>query len=282
MRAVVTFIAWLIMSCAAFACTAISAPTTITAPGLYCLTSNVFVTAPNQHGVSIQASDVILDMQGKAIVGPGYGEGVGVRAIDVNRVTVRGGNIWGFHFGVHIERSNDSSVERMDVSGNILRGAIVIGARAIVEHTRVKGILGSSAFPTSHSMGIEVSGNNCNVRFNNVENIMPYGATEGVGISVSDFASGCQVYDNLVRFSAKPPAGRTFGVWVGGGVAPLSVHKNTILNADYGLFGYLATTTTTGNHSHQRCPTFWTVPSDFHTKNSIEYQGGCTDPQAGF
>lgn len=282
MRALAGFLTWLLLCGAAFACTAIAAPTTISVPGLYCLTANIFVTAPNQHGIQVLASDVIIDMQGKAIVGPGSGEGVGVRAIDVDRVTVRGGNIWGFHFGVHIERSEDSSVERMDVSGNILRGAIVIGERALVEHTRAKGIHGSSAFPTSHSMGIEISGNNCNVRFNNVENIMPYGPNEGVAISISDFASGCQVYDNLIRFAAKPPTGRSFGVWVGGGVAPLSVHKNVILGADYGLFGYLATMNTTGNYAHQRCPTFWTVPSDFHTKNAIEYTGGCTDPEAGF
>jgi hypothetical protein len=282
MRALATFLAWLVLSCAAFACTGINASTTITAPGTYCLTANIFVTTPGQNGILITASNVTLDMQGKAIVGPGSGTGRGVMAIDKDSIAVRGGNIWGFHVGVQLELSDNSYVERMDVSGNTIRGIIVLGANAVIELNRVKGILGSSAFPTSHSMGIEVSGNNCNVRFNNVENIMPYGATEGVGISVSDFASGCQVYDNLVRFSAKPSTGRTFGVWVGGGVAPLSVHKNTILNADYGLFGYLATTTTTGNHSHQRCPTFWTVPSDFHTKNSIEYQGGCTDPEAGF
>lgn len=279
MRTITAFLTWLTLSVAALGCTALAAPATITAPGLYCLTANIFVTTVNQNGINVLASDVVIDMQGKAIVGPGSGYGVGVKAIDVNRVTVRGGNIWGFHFGVHIERSLNSSVERMDASGNKLRGIIVIGAGAIVEHSRVSGIAGSSAYPYSHSMGIEVSGNGCHVRFNSVQNIMPFGANEGVGISVSDLASGCQVYDNLIRFGAKPPTGRTFGVWVGGGVAPSSVHNNVVLGADYGLFGYLATNNANGNHSHQRCPTFWTAPN-YNTNNYVDYQGGCTDPEA--
>lgn len=282
MRALAGLLIWLFLCISAFACTAIAAPTTITTAGTYCLTANIFVTTPDQNGILITASNVTLDMQGKAIVGPGSGTGRGVLAIDQDGISIRGGNIWGFHVGVQLELSDGAYVERMDVSGNTIRGIIVMGANAVVELNRVKGILGNAGYPTSHSMGIEVSGSNCNVRFNNIENIMPYGANEGVGISISDFASGCQVYDNLIRFSAKPLTGRSFGVWVGGGVAPLSVHKNVILGADYGLFGYLATTSTTGNHAHQRCPTFWTVPSDFHSLNSIEYVGGCTDPEAGF
>lgn len=281
MRTLGAIIFWLASTFSAAACTAISAPTTITTSGLYCLTANIFVSTPDQNGILITASNVTLDLQGKAIVGPGSGTGRGVLAINQSSVTVRGGNVSGFHVGVQLELSNYSSVERMDVSGNAIRGIVIEGLNAIAELNRAKGIAGSSAYPDSHSMGIEVNGNNCHVRFNQLENIMPYGSGEGVGISLSDNASGCNVYDNLIRFAANSSTGRTFGAWVGGGAYPASIHNNVMLGADYGLFGYLATGNSFGNHIHQRCPVFWSAP-DFAADNALDVMGGCTDPEAGY
>lgn len=271
----------LMFSAPALACTPITGPTIIGVPGSYCLTNHIYVTTPGQNGISVLVSNVTINLNAFAIVGPSTGAGAGIQAIGKNNIRVFAGNVRGFKYGIDIEYSSNSYVGYVDASDNLLRGIVVLGPNAIIEYSRVKNIPGMAAHPDSHSIGVEAFGPNCHIRFNSIENIMPYGAGEGVGASVSDNPAGCMVYDNLIRFSQKPATGRTFGVWTGGGAYPQSVHNNVILGADYGLFGYLATGNSFGNHAHQRCPTFWTAPN-FNANNQIEYGSGCTDPEAGF
>ena len=76
-------------------------PFTISQPGSYYLTTNLFGSGLN-HGINIAANDVVLDLNGFAITGPAVVyAGVFVSGSFTN-VTVRNGTIKGWVDGVRI------------------------------------------------------------------------------------------------------------------------------------------------------------------------------------
>lgn len=281
MKMLFSFIAFMFLTPSAWACTPISSQTTITNSGFYCVTENIIISSPTGHGITVNASNVVIDLQGHAIIGPNIGIGSGVHAVGVTNVTIRGGNISQFLYGVRIE-GDYGRIERMDLSENLFRGARVLGAGSIADRNRMRGIKGTGgAFAQSHSFGIEISGPNCVARFNIIDEVYPYGDFEGVGISVSSSPTGCMVHDNLIRWERNPTQGRLLGIWGGGGIDLQSVHNNVVLGSDYGLFRGRATTHADNNLIRQRCPVIWEDP-DYPERNDLLVLGGCTDPEAGY
>jgi hypothetical protein len=283
MKRLVLSLAFALLAVPAFACTGISSPTVISAPGEYCLTQTLTVMGANDNGVTINADNVSLDLNGHHIQGPGTGTGAGVIASNRSNVTVRDGLVSGFLYGVRLQGGANPKVIGIDASYNLFRGIHATGAGAFVAQNRIKDIKGTAAFPTSHSFAIEISGPNCHARFNVVDEVYPYaGNFEGVAISVNGDGAGCMVYGNTMRWKQKPASGRILGVWAGGNDSLASVHGNVIIGADYGLFRWRATDNGKDNVVTQRCPLFWTTPSTFLTDNDYRFLGGCTDPEAGF
>ena len=102
-------------------CTAItSVPTTITAPGIYCLTSNLSLLST---GVAIHIygpKDVVLDLNGHSLTGPANGTAVLVEA--ASRVTVRGGSIVAFNRAVYV--TPDSFNTRLEDLHVVVMGSL--------------------------------------------------------------------------------------------------------------------------------------------------------------
>jgi hypothetical protein len=79
-------------------------PYRITEPGSYRLKGNLLVTAADTTAISIDASNVTIDLNGFSIVGPGPGVGLyGIADLSANTaVAVRNGTIAGFSYGIQL------------------------------------------------------------------------------------------------------------------------------------------------------------------------------------
>ncbi|MEO6710656.1 MAG: NosD domain-containing protein, partial [Planctomycetota bacterium] len=89
---------------------------TIFVPGSYAL--------PN--GVTIGASGVDLDMNGAVLVGSG-GVNYGVTSIGHSNVTIHGGSLHGYYYGVRVEGGSAIAVNRCDLSSNYVDPASLGG-----------------------------------------------------------------------------------------------------------------------------------------------------------
>lgn len=260
-------------------CTLIEGPTTIDAPGCYRLGRDISITSPNTPGIVISADNVTLLLGGHSIIGPGVGVGSGIYAVKKAGITVRGGSVRGFLFGVHLDAAPSARVELVDASGNTFRGIRALGPGVSVERNRVANIYGSMepGYEDAHSFGIEVAGPNCQVRGNSVEDVYPIGPRgEGVGISVSEASAGCLVDDNVIRHNRLPSQGRTLSLWVGG--EPIkSVSRNLMVGAMYGPFRFLALVNAEENTVRNYCRT-WFAQADYFENNDVQQiEGRCDD-----
>jgi parallel beta-helix repeat protein len=98
----------------------------INQPGSYYLTGNVTGVA-SKHGISIQASNVTIDLNGFALIGPGGSvstNGIDVpNTVSVNSITVRNGAVIGWNNGISsVSSAIYSLFERLRVSFNHAKG----------------------------------------------------------------------------------------------------------------------------------------------------------------
>ena len=136
-------------------CTTIAAlPHTITAPGIYCLKAS---HASAGNGITINADDVVLDLNGHAISGPATA--TGVLATDRSRVTVRNGTIRGFATGVMLKSTGKSEaniVERLRVD-TLFLGIETDGTGFVVRDNLIVGG-GTAVAGSAEILGIFVNG----------------------------------------------------------------------------------------------------------------------------
>src|SRR5207244_1986247 len=93
--------------------TAIAAvPFTITTPGIYCVTQEITTNLATGNAIQIDASNVVLDLNGHKLgnltAGPGT-TATGIHAVDRKNITIKNGSVRGFEFGVLLEDSGNSS-----------------------------------------------------------------------------------------------------------------------------------------------------------------------------
>jgi hypothetical protein len=177
-------------------CTAITAvPTTIGAPGVYCLTGNLLMTG---SGAAIHVDgpkDVLLDLNGHTLAGPGSGTAVLVEA--ASRVTVRNGSIVSFQRAVSVLADGfNARIEDLFVSATGDQPAIESqGFGAVVQRNWIE----------RGNPVIRVGGGNARVTDNDVVNALS-------GIDMAG-ASGF-IEDNRVTRAAN---GTGYGIRASGG-----------------------------------------------------------------
>lgn len=111
----------------------------ITAPGSYCLTGNLIAEA-GKNGISIQADDVTLDLQGFALLGGG----VGLRGVDVpaqqTSLHIRHGSVRGWtDGGVRVEAAISVLAERLRLVDNVGATGLDVGNGALVRDCVASG-----------------------------------------------------------------------------------------------------------------------------------------------
>jgi hypothetical protein len=178
-------------------CTAMILPTTITAPGIYCLTAAANVAG---NAIMIASDDVVIDLNGHAITG--NGGGVGIQSTAENRITVRNGTVRRFGYGIALGNAGTGDslvVEHMRVEESNGTGIQVIGRAGVVRHNKLINNGGTPGPGARY--GINVSGPGSHVHDNEVVDTGIGAPGEVDGIRVA-FAAGSVVQRNVVSNSA--------------------------------------------------------------------------------
>jgi hypothetical protein len=222
-------------------------PLTISASGSYYLTQNVTSAA---NGITVNADDVTIDLNGFVITGPGAGSNSGILINGRNNVEIRNGTVRGFSRGIYDGYATGESYR-------------VLGVRAVANSTA----------------GIYFTGTNnqirdCTVSSTGVSaaNISIYGIYTGAGSTVANNTvtrtghqatatsfifcimtnTGCIVTNNTVYNNGTSAAGYVYGISVSSGctLTGNNVHNNgtsATVGVVFGIYATNAGNTITGN-----------------------------------
>jgi parallel beta-helix repeat protein len=105
----------------------------INAPGSYYLTGNI-TGAPGKHGISIQANDVTLDLNGFALIGVGGGASRGVNVpLAQSGFCIHDGSVRGWTSGGVQAGAAVTLAERLRLSDNVGAIGLVVGNGSMVK-----------------------------------------------------------------------------------------------------------------------------------------------------
>jgi hypothetical protein len=200
-------------------CTAVSAvPAIIDTPGVYCLTADLEFAPPLGAAIRIEASDVLLDLNGHTLSGPGASgtQAYGILADERANVRVRNGVVRGFNSGIFLTGSP---------SYLTYLGYVVEDIRA--EHNT--------------EVGIDVEGRASVVRHNLVLATGGTDVAQAFGIAVC--GGGVRVVDNDVTTVSKQKGGLSYGIFFCTATVESIALNNRITRADRGI--YMGTSATT-------------------------------------
>jgi hypothetical protein len=166
---------------------------TISAPGTYCLETDVIMAASFTTGnaITIAANYVTLDLNGHKVHGAAAGattQAVGISAVNRRNVTIKNGTVWGFATGINLEASSPTTLAGYIVEGVRLElnrsiGMYVAGANCIVRNNVVANT-GPSAVPNANASGIYLFASGGRVLNNDILTLTPNGIGSGSGIYI--------------------------------------------------------------------------------------------------
>jgi hypothetical protein len=248
----------------AASCTAIAAvPTTISAPGNYCLVQNYTVNQGAGAAISIASNDVSLDCDGHSIRNLSTfnnGSSTGIYAYGQNNITVKNCRITGgFTNGIDISQSNTiankayyNTIENNYVAGPLLHGIRAYGSVIEVSNNRVYDIGGQL---NNYAVGIRLGGSTAAGAFrmhivrNNyvVGTRSPYSAAYGI---FSDGSLASAYIDNGVAGTAGAAGKLIYGMYVIGTYNRLTDNHvtGTGVSNEIGIFSTDATSTCFDNY----------------------------------
>lgn len=222
-----------------------SLPYTITIPGVYYLTEDHSLSLADGNAITINADNVVLDLNGYNIGNVAAGsntKAVGIYAWEHKNITIRNGTISGFQIGIRLNsdltptRSKGHVIEDIRADKNRLAGIYVSGFSNIIRNNHVidtGGIAGKYA----HAYGIYVYGPK-NQIINNIiiDTKTKKGFAYGIHLDaefVHTTNAGCIVENNyIVRSSFSP--GTSYGIYAK--AEYVMVLNNRIIMMENGIY----------------------------------------------
>jgi len=202
-------------------------------------------------GLTICGDHVTLDLNGFKVLGSG--SGVGVRILSRKDVTVKGGSIKGFEFGIYVEDSSRVYIEDCRISDNDFGAFIWLSSSVEVRRSEIASneigvnIVSSSAIIRDNHIsanglhGIYLYDSGVSVQSNSIDNeeigvfiwastcILKENMLEGNRIGVDAVSSKVEMTKNSISDSLE------FGVYLDESEGLLK--KNVILNCkNYGIY----------------------------------------------
>jgi len=180
-------------------------PVTIHAPGHYCFARDIRTAINAGNAITIEADDVLLDLNGFTLDGTPAGTGTnanGIFTVDRRHVTVRNGTLRGFFDGVQLgtggPRVAGITVERLRVDRTAVAIAVRgLGGGHVVRDNVVTNTGGSTVPGETNGVGISVEGG-----ADIVNNVVTH--TFGDGPIAFDVTGGLQtIVNNRVVDSGK-------------------------------------------------------------------------------
>lgn len=205
---------------------------TINSPGSYILVADVTITATDIDGITIDADDVTLDLNGHKITGPGSGTGAGIRRQITKgyRTHILNGKVSGFQFGILI--NEDSTLENITADSNQSYGIRAANNCRIIRCAASNNV-GYGIYADGTSCYVE----NCVARFNNKTGynggiyVNDYGIVKNCLVAANNPLSGsdqkttgisagkgCKIINNHVtghRTTASASPGSIYGIGSG-------------------------------------------------------------------
>jgi hypothetical protein len=138
-------------------------PATITNRGVYCLLHNLATAAASGIAITINADDVIIDLNGHKLEGTaGLATlAIGIGSVDHSNIAIRNGTIRGFVTGIQLTDFTDVAfgnlVEDIKADRNTNTGIFVGGRGSIVRKNQVLATGGSTAPGYDRPTGIAVN-----------------------------------------------------------------------------------------------------------------------------
>lgn len=246
-------------------CTTVtSVPLTISASGSYCLTGNL--ASSSGTAITIQADNVVLDLNGHTLSGPGGTSSIGISSNMRRGLRIRNGTLRGFANAVFIDDHNSP----FTYGG--------VSSRHEVDDLRIEGAY----------TAISVVGSYSSIHHNTIMDSAQYGifsaTVSGTGSGAVNILAN-QVFNTGSASAANP----VYGISAGG--TGSLIQDNVIANLRGPASSAAIRTTTAGNNvSHNRESDFDTAYAVSCT-NGTKLEGniattnngvtGCTQPTAG-
>lgn len=224
-------------------CTAIiSLPYTIATQGAYCLTGHLSTSMASGNAITINANNVVLDLNGFKLGGQAAGLGTtanGIYAYQRQNITIRNGTVRGFYRGIHLSdttpynTSQGHVIEDIRVDQNTFMGISAYGSGNMIRNNQLVATGGTTTSANAYAYGIGTVGAATQVLNNLVTEVTAQGTGEAYGIEMYN-ASNSVVAGNRVSNIASLSGG-TIGIFLNSGTN-LAVRDNivtTVLNGIY-------------------------------------------------
>ena len=221
-------------------CTPITyAPYSIIEEGVYCFTGNLSVSITTGNAITIEADNVVIDLNGWSLDGLIPRKGAGIYAYQRKNITIRNGTIRGFYRGVWLEDvdpfiiSQGHLVEDIHAAKNAYTALLIEGSDNVVRRNQVVDTINSF-----FAYGISLRGPRGRALNNDISNTVTEGDYKARGLYFhkghGSFAEGNRIVDH------SSVGGSTWGMSIENSDDVL-VRSNSVINADYGIC-YLGST----------------------------------------
>jgi hypothetical protein len=218
-------------------CTPItSLPSVIDAQGLYCLTGHLSTAITIGYAITINANNVVIDLNGWKLGGQAAGSGTQAKGIysAASNITVKNGVVRGFYDGVFLT-GRGARVEDLLADQNTHYGIHVEGLGALVKNNQIIDTGGSTTISNMSCWGISVNGPGSLVEGNMVSGLAAIGNGGESGITVWGNADNSVVRGNTVTDDSRPAGtGSSHGIRMSGALS-VAVIGNSVTNFDYGV-----------------------------------------------
>ena len=231
------------------ACTEVTAPATISAPGTYCLANDYTTSASTGPSLTIASNDVTLDCQQHTLKNTSTfnnGSASGIYLTNRNNVTIRNCRIvGGYTIGIQVTQNNTVpnknyyiNIENNYVAGPYLYGILAYGSAIELTGNRVYDIGGQL---NTYAMGIRLGGYPSGFRFHILKDNVVAGTNSpynnAYGIYSDNSSASILVHNAVSGFTATNTAFRGYGIRLAGTENRIS--DNHILGGGatgYGIF----------------------------------------------
>lgn len=248
----------------------VTLPFVIPSSGKYCVASDLLGTVTSGAGVTINASNVDLDLKGFTIGGGGdpASQADGVYALDRQSVSVHGGMITGFLNGVRLTRSplslaaQNNSAKNLNLPGNTRSAVWLDGTGNVIVGCVVGTTGGTTLFGAdADTYGIVSIGTDAQVAGNTVQDTVGVGGGSGIAIDVGggdrDAISGLVLSNTAPTACGVPGGNCSIGIRAATSTGML-ISGNQLQLFDYGIVFDASSTATLELNSFTQVTTDFT------------------------
>ena len=222
-------------------CTPItSLPSMITAPGVYCLTSDLATNVTSGNAIEITTDNVVINLNGHTIDGQTAGLGTttyGIYAYQRQNITIRHGTVRGFLHGIYLKDDSPYTTSQGHIIEDIradqnTRGGLSVQGRGNVIRNNVVVDTGGSTLLVGFAWGIIATGPGASVVSNNIRETIQQEGQNAYGVQISG-GHGSVVADNIIG-NANMITGTSCGIYVKTS-SNVTVKGNIISNMNEGV-----------------------------------------------